>query len=131
MAIDVARALGDLEGTVRAMAEQWRRQEEIATAGRRGVYDRIDSLSLQVTTLQSAATAVQQDVAEIKKDMDEKVMPAIDAYSLDKARRLGWMDSGRLIWAGVIGACTLIGFVIHEILQYLAKAGSLPHLPIP
>lgn len=131
MPTDVARALGDLEGTVRSLQAQWERQENAAVAGRKALYEKFEAMTTQVQRIDGRVEDVQQDVAEIKKDMDEKVMPAIDAYALDNARRAGWLDSGKLLWAGIIGACTLIGFVIHELLQYFAKVGGLPRLPIP
>ncbi len=127
---DVARALGDLEGTVRSLQDQWRRQEEAAAAGRRVLHDKFDAMTIQVHNLTGVAYGVQQDLAEIKNEIDEKVMPSINAYALDKSRQSGMVDMGKLIWAGVIGICTLTGFAIHEIFQYLAKSGGLPKLPL-
>lgn len=130
MATDVARALGDLEGTVRELSKQWERQEATAVAGRKAVYERVDSLNAKVSDLQAAADGVQRNLAEIKSDIEEKIMPVINAYALGQARWGGVKDAGRFVWAAIIAGFATLGWIIHEILQYLGKVGTLPRLPL-
>lgn len=127
---DVVRALGDLEGTVRNMAEQWRRQEDAAVTGRRSLHERMEGIAGQVTRLTTVTENVQQDVAELKNDIDEKVMPTVTAYKLDVARRDGALKFGRGLWAIILALCTSIGFAIHEAILYFNHgSGALSHIP--
>ena len=130
MPTDVARALGDLEGTVRSLKEQWERQDTAAREGRRVLHDKFDALTVQVHNLTGVAYGVQQDVAEIKNEIDEKIMPTVNAYALDKARIGGMIDTGKLVKAAILSFCVLIGWFVHEALQYLAKGGSIPGVPL-
>lgn len=127
---DVARALGDLEGTVRGLKEQWERQEVAAREGRRILHDKFDAMTVQVHNLTGVAYGVQQDVAEIKNEIDQKIMPTVNAYALDKARLGGVIDTGKLVWAAIIAGCALIGWIVHEVLQYFAKGGNFPRFPL-
>jgi hypothetical protein len=117
----VARALGELQGTVRSMSEQWRRQDENATVGRRALYDRFEGVSQQVTKMSVSLDVVTQDVAELKHDINTDVMPTIDAVRMEAARRLGMMSAGKIFWAFLVGVAGAVGFAVHEMLQYFTK----------
>jgi len=117
----VARALGDLEGTVRGMSEQWRRQDESANAGRRGVYERLDALTQQVMRMSANFEGVAQDVAELKNDIETEVMPTIDAVKMAAAKQAGALSAGKIFWSFMVGVAGAVGFAIHEVLQYLKK----------
>ncbi len=130
-ATDVVRALGDLEGTVRSMSDQWKRQEEAATSGRRTVHDRLEVLSSQIIRALAMLDGVQQDVAELKNDIEEKVMPTVQAYKMDVAKKAGAMGTGKLIWGIILAVCTVGGFAIHEAIVYFSHGtvSGLPRLP--
>ena len=113
----VARALGDLEGTVRSMSEQWRRQDESANVGRRAVYERLEKLSQQVVAMSANLDGVTQDVAELKNDIEAEVMPTIDAVKMAAAKQLGALWAGKIFWAFLVGLAGVLGFAI----QYFMK----------
>lgn len=119
MTQDVARALGDLQGTVRSMSDQWKRQEDAAVAGRRGLYERFESLSVQVMSMSHKLDGVTQEVAELRNDIEKEVMPTVDAVRIAAAQKLGAMWAGKLFWSLILGIAGAIGFVVHELLQYL------------
>lgn len=117
----VARALGDLQGTVRSMAEQWRRQDEAASNGRRALYERFDDVVHEVGTVSAKLDAVTQDVAEMKNDIKTEVMPTIDTVRMAAAHRLGVIWAGKIFWAFLIGVAGAVSFAVHELLQYFTK----------
>ena len=117
----VARALGDLQGTVRGMAEQWRRQDDNANVGRRGVYDRLEKLSHQMSSMSTNLEGVTQDVAELKNDIKTEVMPTIEAVKMAAAKQSGALWAGKIFWSFMIGIAGAIGFAIHEALKYFSE----------
>lgn len=120
----IVRALGDLEGTVRSMAEQWKSQEAGATIGRRALYERFEGISAQVGQMAGKLDGVMQDVAEMKNDINTNVMPTIEEYKAEVSRKIGAMSMGKLFWTLIVAVAGAVGFAIHEILLYL---GGLPH----
>lgn len=120
----VAQALGDLQGTVRGMAEQWHRQEEAATNGRRALYERFEALSNQMGLISGQVTGLTADIAEIKRDVENQIMPTIDNVKARAAHRDGMLLAGRLFWGLVAALAAAAGFAIHEMLLYFG------HLPL-
>lgn len=114
----IVRALGDLEGTVRGMAEQWKSQEVSATAGRRALYERFEGLSVQMGTMSGNLDGVTQDVAEMKNDIADKVMPTIEAYKLAAARQSGVMWATKLFYSAIVAFAGAVGFAVREMLIY-------------
>ena len=104
----VAQALGNLQGTVRAMAEQWRDQERSASAGRHALRDKVDALAAQQTTLANQVAQQTKQLAEVE--------PAIQRFEQDRQRREGANSLVKLIWAGIIAFATGLGYVGHELL---------------
>jgi hypothetical protein len=117
----VAQALGDLQGTVRSMAEQWRRQDENANVGRRAVYERLEDLSRKMVTVAAKLDGVTQDVAELRNEIEVEIMPTIEAAKIAAAKQSGAMSAGKIVWAFMAGIAGAIGFAVHEMLQYLKK----------
>jgi seryl-tRNA synthetase len=117
----VVRALGEMQGTVRSMSEQWRRQEEAAINGRQGLYDRFEKLSEQVMRMSHAVDAVTQDVAELHNDIRNNVKPTIDNYRMEVARRVGMLWAGRMLWTILVGAAGAIGFAVHEMIKFFIR----------
>lgn len=117
----LSRALGDLQGTVRSLSEQWRRQDEAASSGRQALYERFEMLSSQMLRMSGALDVVSQEVAELRNDIKTDIMPTVDAYRLEVARRLGVLWAGRMIWTFLLGIAGAIGFAVHELLQFLTK----------
>ena len=117
----VAQALGDLQGTVRSMAEQWRRQDENANVGRRAVSARLEDLSRQMMTMTAKLDGVTQDVAELRNEIETEIMPTIEAVKMTTAKQSGALWAGKIFWSFMIGIAGTIGFAVHEMLQYLKK----------
>lgn len=113
----VARALGDLQGTVRGMSEQWRRQDDNANVGRRAVYERLDDLSKKMVTVANNIEGVTQDVAELKNDIKTEVMPTIDAVKLAAAKQLGAMWAGKIFWSFLVGVAGALGFAFQHFMK--------------
>ncbi len=116
---DLRQAFGNLQGTVHAMADQWHRQENTASAGRKALYERFELMSTQMGRVSSDCKVVVEDVAELKNDIEKKIMPTIDSYRSSQDRRGGAMDVGKVMWALILAAATVVGFAIHEALVYL------------
>ena len=117
----IVRALGDLEGTVRSMSKQWAAQEEGATAGRRALYEKFEGMSSQMGKVSSKLDGVVQDVAEMKNDINTNVMPTIDEYKAEVARKIGALAVGKLFWTLMVALASAIGFAIHEVLLYFGS----------
>jgi len=120
------RALGDLEGTVRHMSDQWRRQEDAATAGRAALHSRFEEISAQMSKVSADCISIIHDVAELKKDIDEKIMPTVEEYKTSMARNEGAIIAGRTFWSLVVCASTVFGFVVHQAIAYFGH-GSVSH----
>ena len=125
----VERALGDLEGTVRAQTEtiknlidRWARQDAAATEGRKRLYERFETLSNQVAGSSVTLAELKKDFDDLKEHVFERIMPTINAYNLAAAHRAGMWVMSKLFWAGILAICTVVGYGIHEMLQYLHKS---------
>ena len=114
------RALGDLEGTVRNMSEQWKSQSKAQSAanGRRALYERFEGMSRQVGEMSGKLDGVTQDVAELKNDIQSEIMPTINAFREAAARKLGVLWAGKIFWSLVVAVAGSVGFAIHEMLLY-------------
>jgi hypothetical protein len=115
----IVRALGDLEGTVRNMREQWKSQDDNANASRKALYDRFDTVISKVGEVVHKIDGITQDVAEIKNEIDTKVMPTIDAYKIEIARKVGALAMGKVFWGLIVAVASSIAFAAHEILTYI------------
>ena len=91
----------------------------MAAESRRVLREKMDAMSIQVQHLTGVAYDVQQDTAEIKKDIDEKIMPTVEQWQLRRARLAGMIDAGKVLWGFIFAVCTAIGFVIGAVIKYL------------
>lgn len=106
---------------MRSMREQWKSQDDTANAGRRALYDRFDTVISKMGEVAHKIDGVTQDVAEIKNEIDTKVMPTIDAYKIEIARKVGAMAMGKVFWGLIVAVASSVGFAIHEIMTYLGS----------
>lgn len=104
----VAQALGNLKGTVDAMADQWRRQEQSASEGRRTLHGKVDDLAKQQASLASQVAQQTLELAEVK--------PAIKRFEADRQRREGANSMVKLLWGSIIAFATGLGYVAHELM---------------
>lgn len=115
---DMSRAVGALEGTVKNMADQWARQEEAATVGRRVLHEKLD----EVKETQTKTTAGLQQLTEEFTILK----PAIKAFQKKQDEAEGMKNLGKILWLGMGGAATVIGYLLHELLSYW-KGPPPPH----
>lgn len=106
-----------MQRTVSDMAQQWGQQEIVATNGRKALYDRFESIQREVAQLSVTAATVLTELADIKKDLEEKVMPAVDGYNLGQARRSGFNAFGKLLWGAFLALVAAAGYGIHQIIS--------------
>lgn len=96
----LAVRVGQLEGTVKTFMENWTTQDKLAHDSRRIVFERIELLSRQVDRIASDVQGMQQDIAEMKKEVEEDVMPAVDSFNAGVQQRVG----AKGVWGMLIGA---------------------------
>lgn len=94
-------------------------QLESAAKDRSALHVKVDALNIQVLHLTGVSYDVQKDTAEIKKDIEEKIMPTIDGYKLSRAKLSGIITASRVIWGIMVAICAGIGFLVHQVVQYL------------
>lgn len=100
------------------MATQWREQERSAAEGRKQLYQKFEQMLERVGMLANNIDSVQQDVAELKNDLETKVMPSIDAYNIKQAERRGAHNMGKLLWVGLLALVSAASYGIHQIVQW-------------
>src|SRR5438445_2262033 len=115
---NVERALGILEGTVRSLMDQWARQDSHATASRAAVYAKLELLAGQVDRVANDAENIQQDVAEMRNDIDEQIMPTVNKIRAEWERKLGSRTTLGIIWGGITASSIVIGYTVDKLIQY-------------
>lgn len=88
---DMARSIGGLESTVKALVETWRSQEQSASSGRRVLHEKFDQLQSEVHKFGTQLAGALEDIAEMK--------PTVDAVETAKQRAIGAGMLGRVLWA--------------------------------
>lgn len=132
----IAGQLGELKGTVNEMQKSlagwmahWEKQDEAANGGRKALYARVENLAVAVAAQTVTLQGLQKEFAEVRAEIDTEIKPAITAFNLATAHRAGMWLMGKLFWAMVLAMCTVVGFIVHEGVQYVTK-GKLP-FPLP
>jgi hypothetical protein len=111
------RALGNLEGTVKSLVERWGEQDRLAGNQRRGVYERLELLTRQIDAVANDVQNVQQDVAEMRNEIEDKVMPVVEAHELNEATKGEEKRVLSNIWWGITVLAVVLGYVIDRVLQ--------------
>ena len=114
------RAFGNLEGTVASMATQWRQQEQAASDSRRVLYSKFEEILGRVNTLSHNIDNLQQDLTDLKRDIETKVMPSIEAYNLKQAEKRGAHGLIRLVWLGLLAAVSAASYGLHQFITWLS-----------
>lgn len=102
------------------MATQWRDQEAKAAEGRKHLYEKFEQVLTRVTTLASTIDNVQQDVAELKNDIETKIMPSISAYTLKQAEKRGMQHVGKILWVSLLALVSAASYGIHQLIQWFS-----------
>jgi uncharacterized protein YlxW (UPF0749 family) len=108
---DMSRALGKVEAIVAALTETWQRQDDEATEGRRLLHAKMDELKQQQAVL---ATKVEQQTQKLAE-----VEPAIRRFEAERQRQEGAASLFKVLWLGVVAFATGLGYIGHELLQYV------------
>jgi prefoldin subunit 5 len=111
---EMSSAVGALQADVRSLKESienlnrtWGQREEAATAGRRDVHEKIDSLHIDVTRLSGEIENVASELAEIK--------PAINEFKDSRQRAIGARALGGRVWGAMLIAAGFSGYWLHEL----------------
>lgn len=115
---NLATRVGALEGSMKTFMDNWARQDQLAHDARRTLYERVDLLSRQIERVATDVHNVQQDVAELKKEVEETVMPVVDATVAQRERRTGAKGVWILIGSGVMMAISAVTYVVDKALQF-------------
>lgn len=115
---NIAVRVGQLEGTVKTFMENWARQDQLAHEGRRLTLDRLELIGKQIDRIATDVANVQQDVAELKKEMDDEVMPTIKAAELTKQRRIGAKGVWALIGAGIMACASALAYITDKVASF-------------
>jgi oligoribonuclease (3'-5' exoribonuclease) len=117
---DIISRLGNLEGTVRTFMNQWMRQDQTAAAGRIVTHDRMALLTQQIDRMATDVQNVQQDVAELKNDIEDKIMPSVQSYEAAQQQKLGAKTVWAAIWAAAVAAVGTLAYMIDRAVSFLA-----------
>lgn len=117
---EISAEIGALKKAVEIMAAQSERREEAATAGRRSLHDKFetfkDSMGLQVAGLSLRVDRMVDTLKEVE--------PAVQAFQDERLRKEGSQRLGAKLWAGLIAAAGVLGWLGHELFNYFKGA---PH----
>jgi len=98
--------------------DQWGRQEAEAARMRQENNQKLELLSRQVERLSSDLHNVQQDVAEMRNDYEDRINPALNTAEAERNQRIG----SRTVWAlfatGAATVLTSIGYVVDRLIKY-------------
>ena len=112
---EISAEIGGLKTAFNLMMAQWARQEETATAGRKALADKFESLQQTVgAQLSSLNLRVDRVV-----DTMSKVEPAVKKYEDEKLREEGAKRLGGKLIAALMAAAGGIGWGLHELIGYL------------
>ncbi len=116
---NLANRMGQLEGQQKMFMENWARQDSLAHESRRMVYERIELLTRQVERMATDVTSIQQDVAEMKKEIEEEITPTIEAVENRKHRAAGAKGVWALVGATIISLGSALAFIADKVAGHL------------
>ena len=88
--IEMSRAIGALESTVKTLTTTWQSQEVSASEGRRDLHKKFDGLAGKVSELAGKLDIAVKEIGEMK--------PSVDALEVAKLQAIGGLKLGRLLW---------------------------------
>ena len=118
----ISMKLGQLSQAVEMMTDMWRRQEEIATAGRRALHDKVEiirqelgvqvaGLSLRVDRLTDQVKIIEPTVTALKDD--------VEVFEHEKLRQEGAKRLGKVLIGALGVVAGGVGWGVHELVGYL------------
>lgn len=103
---EVARALGELQGTVRALQDQWARQENAASEKRHDLREKMERLAETLTKLEQQVERLSEKFAE--------VLPVVRNFQVRQHRTDGAKWALGIVWGAFLGGVAAIAYVIHD-----------------
>lgn len=116
---NLAVRVGQLEGTLKTFMENWAQQDKLAHDARRTVYERLDLIGRQVERIAVDVENVQQDVAELKKEIDEEVFPSIKRYDARVQQNIGAKGVWALIAGAAVAGISALAYAADKLAAYL------------
>lgn len=116
---NLAVRVGQLEGTLKTFMETWARQDQLAHESRRLQRAQIELLSKQVERVATDVQNTQQDIAELKKEIDEQVMPTVDHVKHKKHYAAGRQSVWAMIGAGVVMLASALAYIGDRVASVL------------
>lgn len=118
---NLAVRVGEMEGLLKAFREQWRDQDTAANLSRRVTHEKIELLSMQVERLANDILHMQQDIAEIRNDMDDEVLPSILVGKYARERKAGAKSVLVAIYGGLIVLISAIAYVADRAIAWFMQ----------
>jgi hypothetical protein len=116
---DIVSRLSALEATLRTFMETWRDQDTAAGLARRVVHERLELQGLQIDRVAKDVLNVQQDVAELKNEVEDKVMPTVNAVEAKNQRSIGARSILAMLWTGITAVLATFVYMAERIVSYL------------
>lgn len=116
---NLATRVGTMEGTVKTFMDNWTRQDALAHEGRKLMYERVEMLSRQLDRIATDVINVQQDVAELKLEIEEDITPTIDAVEASNERKIGAKGVWAMISAAVIATASALAFIGDKVMTHI------------
>lgn len=104
---NVLRALGRLEASVSGLKEQWERQDNAATEGRRELYRRFDALRDQVIETKNRVDRAMEKITLME--------PAVQLFRDGQQQLTGASRAAKVLWAALVACAGIVGWAIHEL----------------
>jgi hypothetical protein len=116
---NLAVRVGQLEGRLTEFMDRWKTQDEAASLGRSVTQSKIELLSLQMERLANDVQGMQQDLAELKKEVDEEVMPSVRVTEFARGRRAGSRTTLGMIYAGAVIVVSALAYIADRLMAWL------------
>lgn len=116
---NLAVRVGQMEGLLKAFREQWSNQDSAASLSRRVLSDEIRLLGLQVERLSIDLQNMQQEVAELKNEIDDEITPSILIGKYAHERKAGARAAVAAIYAGAIVLISALAYIADRAVAYL------------
>lgn len=120
---NLATRVGSLEGAMKMFMENWQRQDQLAHDARKTLYDRVDLLSRQIERVATDVMNIVQDVAELKKEIEEDIAPKVESIEISKQRRIGATSVWAALGAAIVAVASALAFVVDKIANHLWPKG--------
>lgn len=115
---NLAARVGQLEGTLKTFMDTWARQDQLAHNSRQVTQDSLNLLGKQIERVATDVQNVQQDVAELKKEIDEQIMPTVDQVQGRRQYAAGAKSVWVMIGAGVMMVASALAYIGDKIASF-------------